>query len=158
MSHSKIGKAMYIRVSPKNCMAICDALKLAGLQPSDFTFSSATARVLDMLLAGLIRDKVIPERDGFEFLDMMSEFVQQNRAQLPSVSYRQPTLREDAPRSHTVGTDAPASPVVLNTATTHEQRMANVRFKELMVKREHAPDSWTLEDEQELEQVLALMG
>ena len=147
MSHSKIGKAMYIRVSPKNCMAICDALKLAGLQPSDFTFSSATARVLDMLLAGLIRDGVIPERDGFEFLNMMGEFVQQNRAQLPSVSYRQPTIREDA-----------QTPAVVSKATTHEQRMANVRFKELMVKREHAPDSWTTEDEQELEQVLALMG
>lgn len=148
MSHSKIGKAMYIRVSPKNCMAICDALKLAGLQPSDFTFSSATARVLDMLLAGLIRDGVVPERDGFEFLNMMGEFVQQNRAQLPSVSYRQPTIREDAP----------AVQVASNTATTHEQRLANVRFKELMVKREHAPDSWSTEDEQELEQVLALMG
>ncbi|MFI5423123.1 MAG: hypothetical protein ACHQWH_04205 [Nitrososphaerales archaeon] len=148
MSHSKIGKAMYIRVSPKNCMAICDALKLAGLQPSDFTFSSATARVLDMLLAGLIRDGVIPERDGFEFLNMMGEFVQQNRAQLPSVSYRQPTPREDAP----------ISPVVLNTATTHEQRLANVRFKELMVKREHAPDSWTEEDTRELEIVQDQMG
>jgi hypothetical protein len=105
------------------------------------TFSSAVSRVLDMMMDSLRRDHLIPTRDGFELSDMMGEFIQKNKASLPSVSYRQPTIREDAP----------ASSVVLNTATTHEQRMANVRFKELMVKREHAPDSWTEEDELELE-------
>lgn len=144
----KIGTVVNIRVSPANCMAVSDAIRLAGLHPGDMTFSSAVSRVLDMMMDSLRRDNLIPTRDGFELSDMMGEFIQKNKASLPSVSYRQPTIREDAPHS----------PVVLNTATTPEQRLANVRFKELMVKREHAPDSWTLEDEQELEQVLALMG
>lgn len=154
----KIGTVVNIRVSPTNCMAISDAIRLAGLHPGDMTFSSAVSRVLDMMMDSLRRDNLIPTRDGFELSNMMEEFIQKNKASLPSVSYRQPTIREDAPRSHTVGTDAPAVQVASNTATTHEQRMANVRFKELMVKREHAPDSWTLGDERELEQVLALMG
>lgn len=138
----KIGTVVNIRVSPTNCMAISDAIKLAGLNPEDMTFSSAVSRVLDMMMDSLRRDHLIPTRDGFELSDMMGEFIQKNKASLPSVSYRQPTIREDA-----------QTPTVASKTTTHEQRLANVRFKELMVKREHAPDSWTEDDARELELV-----
>jgi hypothetical protein len=137
---------MYIRVSPKNCIAIYDCLKLAGLEPGEYTFSSATARVLDMLLDGMRRDKHIPERDGFEFLTMMDEFIQQNKAQLPSV-------HTDTAQKHIM----PVSVVEVSNSTM-EQRRALTRFKELMQKKDRAPDTWTAEDEAELEQVYQQMG
>ncbi len=162
MAHSKIGKAMYIRVSPKNCMAIADALKVAGLHPGDFTFSSATARVLDMLLAGLLRDGIVPTRDGFEFSSMMNEFIQQNKAALPSVSYKQPTQAVNHSQGQ-VNHSQVAMPKMLAVGSDYVepsahpgsvQRRAAVRFKELMTKKEHAPDSWTAEDAAELEGVM----
>lgn len=153
----KIGTVVNIRVSPQNCMAINDAIKLAGLEPHDFTFASAVSRVLDMMMDSLRRDKLIPTRDGFELSDMMSEFIAKKKAALPSVSYRAPMQPTQAVNysqgavNYSPGATSSTTPVI----TTAEQRLANLRFKELMVKKEHAPGSWTAEDALELETVMA---
>jgi hypothetical protein len=142
----KLGTVVNIRISPANCMAIYDALLLAGIDPANYTFSSGASRVLDMLLDALRRDKLIPTRDGYEYTEIMKSFVPKMKNNMPS-----PTLGK---AEHSQSISVSQGPVVKSS----EQRSAILRFKELMIKKEHAPDSWTAEDEQELDRVYQQMG
>jgi len=138
MAMKKMGKTMYIRVNTKNCMAVRDALVLAGLNPGDFTLPGATARVLDMLLSAMMKDGLIPDRDGFEYLELMGEFKQQDKSTLPS-----PRTIASAAASQRFGSQH----------TNSTQRQAVLRFQELMDKQNHAPDTWTAQDQAELDEV-----
>lgn len=152
----KPGIVINIRIKPSNCMAIYDALLVAGLSPADMTFSSGASRVLDMLLEALRRDKIIPTRDGFEYNAIMESFVQKTKAQLPSVSYRKPIAEQ---REVDLSSPQPIHSMAFSASAsrTTEQRMAGLRWRELMHKKENAPDTWTAEDEQELEEVYRKM-
>ena len=141
------GKVVNIRISPANCMAIYDALKLAGVNPASINFNSAASRVFDMMMEGLRRDKVIPIREGFEFTPIMEEFSQSSKIALPGYT-KTPDVID------TIMASKPNIPAT----TTAEQRLARLRFKELMIKKENAPDSWSDEDEAELDQVYKQMG
>src|ERR1700744_3266486 len=123
------GTVVNFRISPANCMAIYDALKLAGVNPASINFNSAASRVFDMMMEGLRRDKVIPTREGFEFTPIMEEFSQANKISLPGYT-KTPDVID------TIMVDKPNIPAT----TTAEQRIARLRFKELMIKKEHAPD------------------
>jgi hypothetical protein len=139
----KPGTVINIRISSVNCMAIYDALQVAGINPSEITFSSGASKVLDMMMEALRRDKIIPTRDGFEYSTIMESFIPKDKKRLPSVAYAEPKI------------PSAGNPISYVTA---EQRLSRVRFKELMIKKEHAPDTWTAEDDAELEQVYQQMG
>lgn len=141
------GKVVNVRINPANCMAVYDALKLAGVNPAAINFNSAVSRVFDMMMEGLRRDKIIPTREGFEFNPIMEEFSQSNKITLPGYT-KVPEVQDTIM----------VSKANIPPTTTAEQRLARFRFKELCEKKESAPDSWTAEDEEEMERVYQQMG
>jgi hypothetical protein len=131
-------------------MAVYDAIILAGMNPSEMSFSSAVSRVFAMMMDSLRRDKLVPTRDGFEYSTIMETFIQKNKATLPSISYRAPTASID-----NRALDTP----LINVKPTQsaEQREVNQKYKELMFKREYANDSMSTEDYAELERIEGLL-
>lgn len=70
----KPGHVTSIRVSPKNCMAVIDLLRMADVPTDGMSFASAVSRALDLSLTGLIKAGQLPERTGFEYSEMMAPF------------------------------------------------------------------------------------
>jgi hypothetical protein len=76
------GRVVRVRLSPADCMRVVDSLKVMGVENKrgELSFSQAVKMVLESCLVALERDKIIPERDGFEFLDMMKGFPDRQEA------------------------------------------------------------------------------
>jgi hypothetical protein len=70
----RLGHVTSIRVSPKNCMAVIDLLRMADVPTEGMSFASAVSRALDLALTGLIKAGHLPDRDGFEYSEMMAPF------------------------------------------------------------------------------------
>lgn len=70
----KPGHVISMRVSPRNCMAVLDLLRMADVPLEGMSFSAACSRALDLAMSGLIKAGQLPERDGFEYSEMMAPF------------------------------------------------------------------------------------
>ena len=74
--HLLAGRVARIRVNPQDCMAVVDVLRLLELKPEQFTFDQAVRVALSSLLESARSHNAIPRRDGFEYSQMMSQFIQ----------------------------------------------------------------------------------
>ena len=70
------GRIARIRVNPQDCMGVLDTMKLLELKPEKFTFDQAVRIVLSSLLESARSHGAIPRRDGFEYSQMMAQFIQ----------------------------------------------------------------------------------
>ena len=138
------GRVVRIRVSPKDCMRVVDALGKMGVDIPAFqgslSFSHATKRVLEACLVALERDGIIPTRDGFEYSTMLSAFPSQDDALKSRAKQIQFTKLEEHPSYK-------AQPIV---PESHERKARRVRYEELMFKREADEINFTQEELLEL--------
>jgi len=74
MSRIRPGRVAMIRINPKDCMAIVDTVKNAGLHIPGMSFAQATSIALGCAMETFRKHNVIPERDGFEYNAVMQEF------------------------------------------------------------------------------------
>lgn len=70
------GRVARIRVNPQDCMAVADVMRLLELKLEKFTFDQAVRIVLSSLLESARSHNAIPRRDGFEYSQMMAQFIQ----------------------------------------------------------------------------------
>lgn len=81
MSNQKLkyhdGRVVRIRVNPKDCMGAVDVLKSLGLIEPGMSFSVVISTALFYLLKTARENGIIPNRDGFEYGEMMAMFKDQ---------------------------------------------------------------------------------
>ena len=139
----KAGRVVRLRISPKDCMRIVDALAKMGVDVRAFggalSFSHATKKVLESCLVALERDGIIPTRDGFEFSQMMIPFPLGEA----SVKVRATQIAFTKFESHP---SYKAEPVVPETP---ERRSRRIRYEELLFKRRADELNWSEEDQAE---------
>lgn len=110
----KPGRVVYMRINPKDCMSIVDALdKLYPREVSkEMSFEIATRIVLSAFLEGARSDRIIPDRDGFEYNEVMGRFPGVNTAPKVKMNFAnaldkaqmlQPEV--DDPRTHVTEQD-----------------------------------------------------
>ena len=70
----RAGRVCQIRVNPKDCMTIVDIVEDAHMLVQGMSFSRAVSIALSCALEVLRHNKLVPERDGFEYTKIMSPF------------------------------------------------------------------------------------
>lgn len=70
----KPGRVIYIRVNPKDCMSCIDVVKKTGMNLQGASFSLIASAALSSALESFRQNGIIPDRDGFEYADMMREY------------------------------------------------------------------------------------
>lgn len=76
---SKGGRIIRMRVPPQDCMSVLDGIVKLGLDMNKLSFDAATRIVLSALLEGARKDGVLPQREGFEYLQMMRDHLPPDR-------------------------------------------------------------------------------
>ena len=120
----KGGRVVRLRLSPSDCMGVTDVLDKLGLTAERFSFDQAARIALSSLLQSARSHGAIPEREGFEYLKMMSRFterISQDRVKKLAVS-------------ELVGTLQPA-PLLDDATRARRQR----RYEELRFRKEADP-------------------
>lgn len=70
----KAGRVCSIRINPRDCMSVCDAIEKLKLDPRIMTFDQAVRVTLSSALESLRQAGTLPERDGFEYSAMLARF------------------------------------------------------------------------------------
>jgi len=129
------GRVVKIRVSPTDCMSCIDVAKQVGYLREGISFAEVVSVALRALLQTVRQQSIVPDRDGFEYSEMMAPFRDQ-----PHIDRALKVRLTKALGLHTV----PA--VVEETA---EQKRARIRWDELRFKKETDPDNMTTEENNE---------
>lgn len=128
MKAHKVGRAVYIRVSPKDCMAVVDVLRQIDLLPRGMSFAQAVSLALSSAFEGLRQAGIIPTRTGFEFTDMMVHFPPDRKID---------RMRKlDVTNAISGAGDFTAPSIIPETA---ERKRKRLRYEELKFKRETDP-------------------
>lgn len=145
------GEVVTVRINPTDCMGIADMLVLGNVNTEGMTFSQATATVLQSLLESARMQGIIPVRDGFEFSKVMQPFARKRKGPPKGgLIAAMHDMKMSVSRSRDIAdVITPEEEVAAIASMTTEQRQAGMRMKELMVKQEHAADSWSAEDQEE---------
>lgn len=67
----KVGRVVYIRVNPKDCMSCIDVCQKVGTVTTGMSFAQLVSLALSSLLETVRRDGAIPTRGGFEYSQML---------------------------------------------------------------------------------------
>ena len=166
------GKVATIRINPKDCMAVLDVCRSVGIELQGASFASLTSLALSSLLQTMRDHKIIPERDGFEYGEMMAPFTGGNNARKAAIA---DTIHRAGSRLKISGLSQPGSPVELSphperpmvevvkpapspeTPPSMELRQAQRRLGELCQKKELADQRgsgivWSASDEREFQE------
>ncbi len=151
------GLVFHLRLNPKDIMACIDCMVAADIHiPRGMSLSSAMKRGIGIALETLRSSKVIPQRDGFEYSEMIAPFTMPNRQDKIAVGHKM-VVQEgrdeiaDIPRSRI---EKPASERY--RITEDDLTRARVRdrlsrqIKELTFKKEADPLNWKKADQQKL--------
>lgn len=146
----RAGQVVRIRVAPKDCLSVIDVLQKAGINTTGMSFSSVVSLALSSLLEGIRKGGVIPDRDGFEFQEMMQPYL--NNAHTRKVGITNAI--------YSAGGEFTAPAVAVTPEpkpVSTEERLARRRLSELVAKREAiddgAPMVWQESDETEYQEL-----
>lgn len=67
----KAGRVVYIRVNPKDCMSCIDVCQKVATVTKGMSYAQLVSMALATLLETMRANHVIPNRDGFEYNEMM---------------------------------------------------------------------------------------
>lgn len=147
------GETVKIRVNPRDCMGVVDVINNTGMVTVGMSFPMACSLVLSSLLQSAREAKLIPEREGFEYLEVMQQFSDKDKRKKKLAITQMHKMVGSELRAPAVQ-QRPIGKVVL----TMEQRRADTRIRELLFKQDHAPDSWSSADQQELDRCLVVVA
>lgn len=131
MSQKRPGRVVQIRLNPKDCMSAIDLWDKLQITIEGVSFAQVVSTALNSSLETFRRNGILPERQGFEYSEMMARF--------PDSAHRSRTLQinEAMYKAGTV-------PAVLPESL--EVRREKSRYKELRVKALHASESMTSQE------------
>lgn len=159
----RAGVVATLRVNPKDCMSVIDVLARAGVNTKDMSFPAMVSLALSAMMQGLREQQVIPDRSGFEYLDMMQPYLNGRNAKKLEITK---SIHDAGSRLNiSVPTEqreaSPSTPVQVMTdaaAMTPEMKEVKLEFRDLNGKREAFEDqvkgiSWTSADEDRWQQL-----
>jgi len=115
-------------------MAVVDAAKKMGVRMQQVSFPQLVSLALSAALESFRQNGIIPERDGFEYSEMMAQFPDGRE------------IRRGFARALTV-----------DTPKSREMKTARIRLDELLLKAEADPLNMTQELKDEMEQLTKLL-
>lgn len=157
----RAGLVATVRINPKDCMSVIDVMKKAGVNTNGMSFPAMVSLALSATLNGLRIEGLIPDRDGFEYLDMMQPYMNGRNARKLEITK---TIHDAGSRMN-ISLPAehrevnPSAPIqVMQAANTPELREAKQEFTDLNNKREAFEDqvkgiSWTSSEENRWQQL-----
>jgi hypothetical protein len=155
----KPGLVVSIRVNPVDCQSVLALMDASGLPRSNQSFASMVSMVLSGMLAGARRDGVIAEPDPFLYWEQMGQYHRGSNGKGREAVADAMRKGSKVMASREVGKATMAE--VLADATpegmTAEQRRAGLRLTELIVKQEHARDSWDANDQAEYDRLYKIV-
>lgn len=167
--HLTAGQVCKIRVNPKDCMAVIDVLTAAGVRLDGMSFAAMTSLALSSLLQTMRDQKIIPTRDGFEYLDMMQPYLGKHhhhkkiqvtdalkaagdKIQIQGIS--KPAADEDTPQREYV-------PELKSEPQSADEMRARSRLQELVQKKDMAENGdgviWSKTDQAEYDECYAIV-
>lgn len=157
----RAGLVATVRINPKDCMSVIDVMKKAGVNTNGMSFPAMVSLAMSAMLNGLREQQIIPDRDGFEYLDMMTPYMNGRNARKLEISR---TIHDTGSRINlSLPSEpreaSPSTPIqVMQAATSPEMREAKQEFTDLNNKREAFEDqvkgiSWTSGEEDRWQQL-----
>jgi hypothetical protein len=161
-NQKRLGNVVTLRINPKTCMSVVDVLTTAEIKMEGMSFAMMVSLALDSTMQTLRDAKLIPEREGWEYLQLVGPHVGQTDAKKLQVTN---TLKALGSELHVKGISVPAeepSKGYVEPELTAEQRRIWSRLGELEAKKELAEteDSgvvWQNSDQQEYDQLNRLV-
>lgn len=153
------GEVVTVRINPTDCMGIADMLVIGDVNTEGMTFSQATATVIQSMLESARMQGIIPTRDGFEFSKVMQPFARKRKGPPKGgLIAAMHNMKMSVSRARDiVEIITPVEEVAAIASMTAEQRQAGLRLKELLIKQEHASDSWSAADQAEFDQLYKIV-
>lgn len=71
----RAGKVVNVRINPKDCMGVIDVVKKAGVYVPGMSFSQMVSLALSGMMQTLRDNEIIPDREGWEYLEMMGPYL-----------------------------------------------------------------------------------
>ena len=162
-SRMRPGRVAQIRLNPKDCMTVVDIVNQAGGIKPSMSFAQAVSLALGCAFETFRKKGVVPDRDGFEFNDMMQPFpdtTRGRRAEQYCIAQKwdqqgsglvRPTIDVPSPSPDMGSEPAPMTEAQLLHHPNHEVRTTYIRLKELTFKRSADVSSFSDEDALELD-------
>ena len=139
----KPGRTVHIRINPKDCMSCVDVVLRAGYNPGPMSFAQVVSSTLSVVLESLRNNSIIPDRQGFEYADIMSPWkddVKADRGRKLGI---------------TKALELSTRPVLPSIAPDPAMARKKVQFDELAMRWNADPDNMS-QGEQDLMHELAL--
>ena len=137
----RAGEVVQIRINPKDCMSVVDVLDKSGAFIPGMSFPQAVSLAFSALLESVRGAGIIPERDGFEFSQLMGRFADRQRSGRKLQITKSITMQ---------GSSFKAGALM---QTSPELQRKQRRWQELCQRQEVDPENWTPEMESEHEQL-----
>ena len=146
----RAGNVVTIRVNPKDCMGVVDVIQKAGIYTPGMSFAQMVSICLSSVLQTLRDSEVIPERDGFEYLNVVGPYISKQSGKKIEVTK---TINQLGSKIAVRGLSQPIKQVpeleesplpaaaYVEPVMTMEQKRAGALLKELDAKRELAEDN-----------------
>lgn len=148
----RAGRVVRLRVNPKDCLSVVDIVEKAQIYTNGMSFSQVVSLALSSMLEAYRQGALIPTRDGFEYTKMMAKFgdnPQVDRAKKLAITQAIQMAGSE------VTTPIPkVSETAINQSVA--QRRAEIRLRELAIRKEADPLNWSEENEAEFLHVIAV--
>lgn len=142
MSKLKSGHVISLRVNPTDCMSVVDVVRKAGVYTPGMSFSMMVSLALSSVLQTLRDCEVIPERDGYEFNELMGPHLGKQNKRKYEVTQ---TIKSIGSDLHVRGLSKPRQEIpqesrgeYIEPELTAEQRRIWSRLGELQAKMDLA--------------------
>lgn len=159
----KAGEVVKIRVSPKDVMTAIDLVQGAGLVVTGMSLAEVVRLAMSGLMQRARETGAAPNRDGFEYMQMLAPFKQGDPHVKNDVHHRQRALiaqKQARAEQEREAMDMPplGSIVSKQVQITHNIQQAkdprkHTRFKELVFKRRADQLNFSEAEQAELDQL-----
>jgi hypothetical protein len=137
----KAGKVVTIRVNPRDCMSCVDVVQKVALVTPGMSFAQIVSIALSSLLAGVREAGILPNRDGFEYGQLMQPWETDPR----NVRARKLDITREL-ETATAGGERQIPALTVDYQKVRKER----RMKELIGKREADPMNFSPEEQAEV--------
>lgn len=144
----KPGRVLSFRLNPRDCISCVDVADAMELDTTRMSFDQVARIALSSLLESVRQNKVIPNRAGFEFKELVADRFKGTGKQGRLDRLRITAIADKLGPNHITQPLVPES---------KELRSARIRFSELEYKLSRDPLNATQAEKDEL-QVLAQQG
>ena len=153
-ANRSVGFITRIRLSPKDVMACLDCVSAADADVPGMSLSAAVKRGIVVAMETLRQNKVIPTRDGFEYLDMIAPYQAISPVMKVKVGHQLVVAAQQAEQYDTPHPTIPTrvEPTAADIAKGRARERILRKYQELSFRKENGgKGNWTAAEQQSLD-------